>query len=273
VVIGAGIAGLAAAWELRGRDIVVLEACDRVGGRIKSIARDRYWLNFGAHVFGGSDSATGRLLAAAGVEAQTVPGILTAVALNGRVLASPRIETYPFRLPLKLTERLALMRLGARLRLAVARYARIARARPGEPWTVRQARMLGHLGDISFADYTGRLQGDVDAVVRPTIQRSSGEPEDVAAGYGVGYFHLVWNRGEGLSRNLIGGSSTLPDRLAVAVEDRLVTGARVDEVAQDGDVVRVRFMKDGTPGEVRARSGGARSDRLRLVRGRRIPDQ
>lgn len=35
VVIGAGLAGLAAARELRrlGRDIIVLEARDRVGGR------------------------------------------------------------------------------------------------------------------------------------------------------------------------------------------------------------------------------------------------
>ena len=42
VVIGAGIAGLAAAWELRSRrpdeDIVVLEATERVGGKIRTSA-------------------------------------------------------------------------------------------------------------------------------------------------------------------------------------------------------------------------------------------
>ncbi|CAN5132701.1 hypothetical protein BH09ACT13_BH09ACT13_12300 [soil metagenome] len=36
VVVGAGIAGLAAAWSLRDRDVLVLEAEDRVGGRMKS---------------------------------------------------------------------------------------------------------------------------------------------------------------------------------------------------------------------------------------------
>ena len=80
VVVGAGIAGLAAAWELRDRDVLVLEASDRIGGRIKSEPRGRYWMNFGAHVFGGTSSATGRLLERTGVEAVTVPGVLTGVA-------------------------------------------------------------------------------------------------------------------------------------------------------------------------------------------------
>src|ERR1700737_2236621 len=95
VVVGAGIAGLSAAWELRDRNLLVLEAADRVGGRIKSEARGRYWLNFGAHVFGGIHSATGRLLEQTGVEAVTVPGILTALALNGRIVAGGPVETYP----------------------------------------------------------------------------------------------------------------------------------------------------------------------------------
>jgi oxygen-dependent protoporphyrinogen oxidase len=63
----------------------------------------------------------------------------------------------------------------------------------------------------------------------------------VAAGYGIGYFHLVWNRGEGLSRNLIGGSSVLPNRIAGALSDRIRTRAHVDEVCRDGDSVRVRY--------------------------------
>ena len=127
VVVGAGIAGLAAAWALRDRDVVVLEASDRVGGRIRSESRGHYWLNFGAHVFGGAASATGRLLDQTGVKAVTVPGVLTGVALDGRVVSSGPVETYPFRLPLDPGDRLALVRLGLRLRLAVARYGGIAR--------------------------------------------------------------------------------------------------------------------------------------------------
>ena len=33
IVVGGGIAGLAAAWRLRDRDVLVLEASDRIGGR------------------------------------------------------------------------------------------------------------------------------------------------------------------------------------------------------------------------------------------------
>jgi oxygen-dependent protoporphyrinogen oxidase len=253
VVVGAGIAGLAAAWALRDRDVVVLEASDRAGGRIKSESRGRYWLNFGAHVFGGAASATGRLLDETGVRAVTVPGVLTGVALNGRVVSSGPVETYPFRLPLNVGDRLALIRLGLRLRLAVARYGGIARARPGEPWSTRQARMLAYLGDDSFAHFTGPLPKSVDSIVRPTIQRSSGEPEDVAAGYGVGYFHLVWNRGEGLSRNVIGGPSTLTEKLAAGLGPRVNMHCRVEEVASDGDGVRVAYAEGDEHRQVQAR--------------------
>jgi oxygen-dependent protoporphyrinogen oxidase len=247
------MAGLSAAWTLRDRDVIVLEASDRVGGRIKSEARGRYWLNFGAHVFGGATSATGRLLDETGVKAVTVPGVLTGVALEGRVVSSGPIETYPFRLPLNLGDRLALIRLGLRLRLAVARYGAIAHQRPGEPWTARQARMLAYLGDDSFAHFLGPLPKSVDSIVRPTIQRSSGEPEDVAAGYGVGYFHLVWNRGEGLSRNVIGGPSTLTEKLAADLGPRLNTECRVEEVTSDGDGVRVGYVVGDQRREVQAR--------------------
>jgi protoporphyrinogen/coproporphyrinogen III oxidase len=253
VVVGAGIAGLAAAWALRDRDVVVLEASDRVGGRIKSESRGRYWLNFGAHVFGGAASATGRLLDQTGIKAVTVPGVLTGVALNGRVVSSGPVETYPLRLPLNLGDRLALIRLGLRLRLAVARYGGIARTRPGEPWSARQARMLAYLGDDSFAHFLGPLPKSVDSIIRPTIQRSSGEPEDVAAGYGVGYFHLVWNRGEGLSRNVIGGPSTLTEKLAADLGPRVNMHRRVEGVASDGDGVRVAYAAGDEHRQVQAR--------------------
>jgi oxygen-dependent protoporphyrinogen oxidase len=253
VVVGGGIAGLAAAWTLRDRDVLVLEAADRVGGRIRSEARGRYWLNFGAHVFGGADSTTGRLIDETGVEAMTVPGILTAVSLNGTLLASGRVETYPFRLPLSLPDRLALLRVGLRLRLYVARYGRIARPRPGEPEEERRARTLAFLGDRSFADFLGPLPPEVDALFRPTIQRSSGEPEGVAAGYGIGYFHLVWNRADGLSRNILGGPSTLTGAIASALGERVRTSSRVEEVVRDGDGVCVRYLDHGRSCTVHAR--------------------
>src|SRR5712691_11866891 len=140
VVVGAGLAGLAAAWHLRDLDVLVLEAEETVGGRIRSDECGGVWLNFGAHVFSGPGSATGRLIAAAGVAAAQVPGRLAAVALGDRIVAGGMVETYPFRLPLPRRSRIALIRAGMKLRLAVRRYAALAAARPGEAAAERQQR-------------------------------------------------------------------------------------------------------------------------------------
>ena len=249
VVVGGGIAGLAAAWELRDRDVLVLEAEGRAGGRLMSEPRGRYWLNFGGHVLAGEDSATGRLLAATGVEARAVPGVLTALAMNGRVLAGGRVETYPLRLRLTRSERLALVRAGARVRLAVVEYGRVSRLRPGESEADRRARVLAYRDDRTFAEFLGDVPAEVDAIFRPTIQRSSGEPEQVSAGYGIGYFQLVWDREGGLTRNVLGGSARLPQAIAAALGERVRTGARVERVVAGEEGVTVHVGRE----QIRAR--------------------
>jgi protoporphyrinogen/coproporphyrinogen III oxidase len=252
VVVGGGIAGLAAAWELRDRDVLLLEADRRLGGRIRSEPRGDVWLNFGAHVFGGAGSVTDRLLAESGVTAVPVPGRLAAVSLNGRLVASGGVETFPFRLPMSGRSRVALAWAGVRLRMAVRRYAAIAAPVPGEDPAARQLRMLRFMDDRSFSQFIGRLPADVDLLFRSTLTRSSGEPEELAAGYGVGYFHLVWNRSAGLSRNVLGGSSRFPAALAAGLGDRARLGARVTGVRRDGSGVRVAWTEAGEPREIRA---------------------
>jgi oxygen-dependent protoporphyrinogen oxidase len=48
VVVGGGIAGLTAAWRLRHRRVLLLEADGRLRGRLRSQPRGDYWLNLGA---------------------------------------------------------------------------------------------------------------------------------------------------------------------------------------------------------------------------------
>jgi protoporphyrinogen/coproporphyrinogen III oxidase len=253
VIVGAGIAGLAAAWDLRNRDVVVLEATSRVGGRIRSEARDRYWLNLGAHVFSGPDTATGRLIADVGVDARPVPGRLTALSLNGKLLTRGRVETYPLRLPLSVRDRAAVIRAGAKLRLAVAQYARIAEPRPGETPAETRARIIAWKGDESFADWFGALPPDADALFRPTVTRSTAEPEQISAGAGIGYFHLVWSAGAGLSRNIIGGSQTLLDGIARELDDRVRLGRRVSAITQSDQAVTIRYDDADGAQEITAR--------------------
>ncbi len=237
VVVGGGVSGLATAWHLRDRDVLVLEESDRLGGRIRSVRREDTWLNFGAHVYGGDGTATDRLLRGLGVTALPLPGKLAALAYAGRVVTSP-VETYPFRLPLPVRSRAALVRAGLRLRYDVARYGRVVAQRPGESAAERQARVVSFMDDESFSEHVGPLPPEVDAMFRCTLTRSSGEPEELAAGYGVGYFHLVWDRSAGLSRGIIGGSSTIIERLVDMVPE-VRTGSRVRLVELSGDGVRV----------------------------------
>ena len=253
IVVGGGIAGLASAWALRERDVLLLEADSRVGGRICSEPRGNYWLNWGAHVFAGPESATGRLMQDVGVHAEPVPGELAGLAMNGRVLTDGRVETYPFRVPMTWRDRAAVLRAGIKVRRAVRSYGKIAQARPDDAPGELQQRVYDFLGDRTFEQFTGRLPADADAMFRPTVTRSAGAPDQISAGAGVGYFRLVWDRKSGLSRNIPGGSSTLTDAIAAHLGDRVVLGAEVVGVAQDDDGVRVRYRRGGTETELRAR--------------------
>jgi oxygen-dependent protoporphyrinogen oxidase len=210
-------------------------------------------LNFGAHVLGGPDSATGRLLASLGVRAVDVPGVLTALALDDTLLAGTRVETYPFQLPLNAADRLALIQAGAKLRLAVERYRRVAARRAGEAERTRRERVLGFRDDRTFAQFLGHLPERVDGIFRATIRRSAGEPEEVSAGYGIGYFQLVWDRSQGLTRNIVGGSGLLPQAISDRLGERVNTNCEVEQVAPHGDAVGVRFRDGDGSHEVRAR--------------------
>src|SRR3954453_14458228 len=74
VVVGGGIAGLSAAWRLRHRDVLLLEAGDRLGGRLRSDPCGEYWLNYGAHLFPSPGSRVDRMATECDLEAVPVFG-------------------------------------------------------------------------------------------------------------------------------------------------------------------------------------------------------
>jgi oxygen-dependent protoporphyrinogen oxidase len=145
------------------------------------------------------------------------------------------------------------MRAGARLRLAAARYARVTAPRPGESPAETRRRLLAHGDDQTFSEWLGELPGDADLMFRATVTRSTAEPEEITAGAGTGYFALVWSSGGGLSRNIVGGAGALVDGIARELGERVVPDADVQEVAVEGDVVRVRYRQGGADRELRAR--------------------
>jgi oxygen-dependent protoporphyrinogen oxidase len=253
VIVGGGLAGLSAGWRLRHWDTVVLESGSRVGGRIRSERRGRYWLNWGGHVFAGPGSSTDALLTEAGITAAQVPGSLAGVAMNGKLLITGPVQAYPFRIPMPLSSRIALLRAGIKVSRQVLRYARIVRQRPGEDPAVRQQRIYDFENGRSFQDFVGDLPADAGALFYPTVTRSAADPDQISAGAGIGYFSLVWNIGQGLSRNIVGGPSTLTQGIAAALGDRVQLGAEVVEVVHKQGSVVVRYRQDGVDKEVEAR--------------------
>ena len=253
-MVGGGIAGLTAAWQLRDLDTVVLEAEERVGGRVKSFDRSPYWISVGAHMFPGEGSFLWGLLQELGLEAVQIGGSLLGIAQAGRVVVGGRAETFPLRLPLSPAARISLARTGLRLRRDAARYNALARRAPGETDSDVRRRLLAFHDDASWSAYLGPLHPQVEAIYRTTANRLTAEPDEIAAGCMIGLFAHVWSGGGVvLGYNLRSGPSSLPDALAQTLGDAVLTGARVGRVSRGPEGVRVTYSRDGVDAEVQAR--------------------
>ena len=253
VVVGGGIAGLAAAWRLRHRDIMVIEAAERVGGRIHSEPSGDYRLNYGAHLFGDDRSPAGRLAKEMGLEARPIPGDRAGLAFKGRIVSGARAETYPFRLDLDLSGRLSLMKMGLRLRSGVKQLLAVQRDVPGETQAARRRRQLDFDNGRTLAELVGSLDPDVATMLRTITQRTAAAPEMMAAGYGLTSFAQVWSR-HSFGRNLFGGSAKLPEAIARGLGERVILRAPVESILRDGSQgVVINFRKNGTVRRIFAR--------------------
>ncbi|MFQ8736323.1 MAG: FAD-dependent oxidoreductase [Bilophila wadsworthia] len=127
---------------------------------------------------------------------------------------------------------------------APSAYGKVNKPRKGEDYRVRQQRIYDFMADKTFSEFTGPLSEEADAFFRPTVSRSSGDPEEISAGAGVGYFLLVWDKSSGLARNIVGGAATLPQAIAHTLGDKVKLGAEVLEVIQHRDHVEVTYKSD-----------------------------
>jgi protoporphyrinogen/coproporphyrinogen III oxidase len=237
VIIGGGIAGLSAAWRLRHRDVLLLEAGDRLGGRMRSDSRGEYWLNYGAHLFPGPGSLVDAMARECGLETVPVTGSMMGLAVGSTLLGNGHVETYPIRLPLSVRDRIAFAKAGVKVQRAVARYQRVA-------------RLFEFEDDRTFAAFLGPLPSPVRDIFSCAAHRASAELNELSAGCGIGLFALVWGGKRSLiARNLLGGSGRLPAALGRELGERARTGCRVRAIRPDGADLVVEH--DG--GEVSAR--------------------
>ncbi|HEV3002082.1 MAG TPA: FAD-dependent oxidoreductase [Solirubrobacteraceae bacterium] len=254
VVVGGGIAGLAAAWRLRERDVVLLEADSRLGGRLRSDPSGDYWMNYGAHLFPGPGTLVDSIARDCGLETVPVRGSMMGLAVGSKLLNGGRVETYPLRLPLGVRERAAFAAAGVKVQRAVARYHREAAPRPGDGPSEVRARLLAFEGHRTFADFLGPLPPGVEAIFSCAAHRATAELTELSAGCGIGLFAMVWGGSRSLiARNLMGGTGRLPAAIDRALGDRARTGSRVGGVRPDAGELLVDYAGPDGPRRVRAR--------------------
>lgn len=241
VVVGGGLAGLSAAWECRDKELLVLEADNRVGGRIKSEQRGNYWLNTGGHVFSGPGSETQALADEVGVEIRRIDGHLAGLAMNGKLITKGAVELYPLRIPMSFKDRFFLITSGIKVRLAVLYYARISKRKPNESYWSLQNRIYNYKNDKTFADFVGKTSGDAMAMFAATVTRSGGRVNEVAAGTGIGYFKIVWDKSPSLGNSIWGGASVFPETIAAKLGGRVKLNSPVKEVVLHDDHVAITY--------------------------------
>jgi oxygen-dependent protoporphyrinogen oxidase len=250
-----GIAGLTAAWRLRHRDVILLEAADRLGGRMRSDRAGDYWLNHGAHLFPAPGSTVDGIATELGLETVPVWGSMMGLAVDGTRLTSGPVESYPIRLPLPIRDRVSFALRGLKVQRAVAAYHRVARPRPGETPAETRARVLAFEDGRTFRQFLGGMSPAVEAIFACASHRATAELDELSAGCGIGLFALVWGgRGSLIARNMLGGTGRLPEEIGRRLgSDRARCEARVTAIRDDGDELVVDYEGPAGAHSVRAR--------------------
>lgn len=253
VVIGGGPAGMAAAWELRDRKLLVIEKTHRLGGRLYSMTRGDYWLNLGGHLFPAAGSHMRNILHSIGLDVIRIPGNKFAICWDGKVFAPKSVSALPITLPMSLRERISMATIGLRILKAVRGWQKEMQPVYGENNQNRRARVARYMSDISFRDFIGRPPKRVEALFQSAARRAAAEMEDQNAGVGVSLFGAVWSgKGDSMALNLNGGSGRLGEVMMELLADRVHYNATVRSVEKTGDKVTVLYEMHGAEHKVTA---------------------
>jgi monoamine oxidase len=235
IVVGAGYAGLTAARELtaKGVDVVVLEARDRVGGRVWTRQMDGYWVDVGGQWTGPGQDHIRALGDEMGVESfPTWPeGEHLSYQQEGNSLrrwtgAVPNpndVETL------------------SKVVTAIVAFDQLSQDIPlGSPWEAPNARDLDSMTVQAWIDQNIESPRAREGFTTAIEAVYACEPHDISllhalfyAKSGQGLFYLVSTEGGAQADRFDGGAQLPGIRVAEKLGDRVITNSPVRRIAQE----------------------------------------
>jgi oxygen-dependent protoporphyrinogen oxidase len=237
VVLGAGLAGMTAAYELRNRDVLVLETRDRVGGRTLSGQHQSYWYNCGAQYVW--DERTLELCGRLGLRVVGADGARAAVFLRDRLVVASNPYLLLAKLPISSAEKANFAWTVTRLRRLDARTRGLDAALDARP----------------LADVFGRVSPITRDVLEMVTESGTGvSAEEVSGAIGLGYaIHLFGGDVNHTLKAVQGGTQRITEAIAERLGwERVRLNARVESVEDRGDHVEIRYRRAGSVERIEA---------------------
>jgi monoamine oxidase len=241
VVVGAGIAGLVAARDLTaaGRSVLVLEARDRVGGRVhgRTLADGATVVEVGGQWIGPGQHRMARLAGELGLTTFPTYNEGEHLLRFGATQARYR-GTIPRLGPLVLAD----------MGQAQTRFDRLARQVPLEaPWTARRAADWDAMTFETWIRRNARTEKARNLLRLYSAAVFAAEPRDFSLLHALFYTHsgggvdaLAGTTGGAQQDRFVGGSQLVPEGLAARLDDGVVRlGVPVRRIEQRDDSVTV----------------------------------
>ncbi len=239
VVIGGGLSGLTAAWNLRDRDVVVLEKDADTGGKIKRADWQGIRYSMGPAYFVLPEDDTAALFKDLELKWVEVPEPSNAVVIDGKFVYNPwtaGVDELPF--PKETREKL---KKGFKEIAALA--ADIA-----VPARASDAKLL-ELDKVPAVEFFQQYGEEMQRIVNPYIRSCFAiEPEEVSALGAITFFACEFDK----IYTFPGGLADITARLTEKLGPKVRTGAYVTEVSVDKDTSGVRVVyRDAASGKPR----------------------